>query len=155
MFHLIFRPLSSLLTRPALLHPQLDILETHLFRLVIADCRARTNVYANNVMGGGVESETNYPQCSILHMGLENIHVIRDSYVAMTQLCLQARGMGTLDLPHNPHIVVTDFKFVSICILEDSDVDGWYTKLETTKWLFHIRNLLIATQQVKKPVISK
>lgn len=48
---------------------------THL----IIDARPVTNAMAQTAMGAGTESSDNYPFSKISYLGIENIHVVRDS----------------------------------------------------------------------------
>ncbi|XP_074558064.1 phosphatidylinositol-3-phosphatase myotubularin-1 [Curcuma longa] len=48
-------------------------------KLYIADARPRKNALANGAMGGGSESSANYFQSEVFFLGIENIHVMRDS----------------------------------------------------------------------------
>ena len=48
-------------------------------RNVIIDARPLGNAMANRAMGAGTESLENYKNCQRLFMGIDNIHVMRDS----------------------------------------------------------------------------
>ena len=50
---------------------------------LIVDARPRANAYANAAMGKGFESTENYLNCRREFLGIENIHVMRDSLGAM------------------------------------------------------------------------
>ena len=50
---------------------------------LIVDARPRANAYANAAMGKGFESTDNYTNCRREFLGIENIHVMRDSLNAM------------------------------------------------------------------------
>ncbi|XP_071706869.1 phosphatidylinositol-3-phosphatase myotubularin-1-like [Rutidosis leptorrhynchoides] len=52
-------------------------------KLYIADARPRKNALANGAMGGGSESSSNYFQCEIVFLGIDNIHAMRDSLVRL------------------------------------------------------------------------
>ncbi len=49
---------------------------THL----IIDARPMTNAMAQTAMGAGTENADNYPNCKLVYLGIENIHVVRDSF---------------------------------------------------------------------------
>jgi len=46
---------------------------------LILDARPRANAYANAAMGKGFENTENYINCRREFLGIENIHVMRDS----------------------------------------------------------------------------
>lgn len=51
---------------------------------LIIDARPMTNAIGNVATGGGTEISENYRNAKKLYMGMENIHVIRDS---LNKLC--------------------------------------------------------------------
>lgn len=51
----------------------------------VIDCRPKINARGNKVLGGGFESANRYPNCQVVFMGIENIHVIRDSFRVMVE----------------------------------------------------------------------
>jgi myotubularin-related protein 3/4 len=87
--------------------------------LLIVDARCRSAALANRVKGGGYEYSEYYTNCEIQFMNLENIHVIRNSYMALRQLCQQ----------------ITDNK-------------TFLSQLENTKWLFHLSGIIKAARTV-------
>lgn len=46
---------------------------------LIMDARPTANAMANGVMGAGSENIENYKNCTKCYMGIDNIHVMRDS----------------------------------------------------------------------------
>ncbi|XP_072995261.1 phosphatidylinositol-3-phosphatase myotubularin-1-like [Typha latifolia] len=48
-------------------------------KLYIVDARPRKNALANGAKGGGSESSSNYFQSEVFFLGIENIHVMRES----------------------------------------------------------------------------
>jgi myotubularin-related protein 1/2 len=49
--------------------------------IYIADARPRKNAFANGAMGyGGTESSSNYSQSEVVFLGIDNVHVVRDSF---------------------------------------------------------------------------
>ncbi|KAG6556234.1 hypothetical protein Mapa_002175 [Marchantia paleacea] len=52
-------------------------------KLYIADARPRKNALANGALGGGSESSANYLQCEVVFLGIENIHIMRDSFARL------------------------------------------------------------------------
>jgi hypothetical protein len=47
---------------------------------LILDARPITNAMAQKAMGAGTESTSDYKYCQIAFLGIENIHVVRDSF---------------------------------------------------------------------------
>jgi hypothetical protein len=47
---------------------------------LIIDARPLTNAIAQTAMGAGTENESNYPGSKLVFLGIENIHVVRDSF---------------------------------------------------------------------------
>ncbi|CAM6099841.1 unnamed protein product [Calypogeia fissa] len=52
-------------------------------KLYIADARPRKNAIANGAMGGGSESSANYLNSEVVFLGIDNIHVMRDSFTRL------------------------------------------------------------------------
>lgn len=52
---------------------------------VIIDARPTTNAYANHAKGAGSETMDYYPGCTKVFLGIDNIHVMRDSLKAITE----------------------------------------------------------------------
>ncbi|KAL3687052.1 hypothetical protein R1sor_013361 [Riccia sorocarpa] len=48
-------------------------------KLYIADARPKTNALVNGAKGGGFESSANYLQCEVVFLGIDNIHIMRNS----------------------------------------------------------------------------
>lgn len=57
---------------------------------VIIDARPTTNAYANHAKGAGSETMDYYPGCSKVFLGIDNIHVMRDSLKAVTEALTDA-----------------------------------------------------------------
>eukprot|EP00850_Spirogloea_muscicola_P000602 SM000002S05682 [mRNA] locus=s2:1511167:1515854:- [translate_table: standard] len=49
-------------------------------KLYIADARPRKNALANGAMGGGSEPAANYRHSEVVFLGIENIHIMRESF---------------------------------------------------------------------------
>lgn len=62
--------------------------KSELRSLHIVDCRSRTAATANMATGGGFENVRNYDRATIEFMGLDNIHVVRDSFEKLRKLCV-------------------------------------------------------------------
>eukprot|EP00742_Colponemidia_sp_Colp-10_P010695 GILJ01011769.1.p1 GENE.GILJ01011769.1~~GILJ01011769.1.p1 ORF type:complete len:1254 (-),score=118.15 GILJ01011769.1:125-3886(-) len=85
--------------------------------LFIVDARKQIAAVGNRAMGKGTENPDNY-QCKLVYMNVENIHVVRESYTKVAELCRP----GSLA----------------------SDDSKFWTRLEDTGWLKHIRSLLLS-----------
>eukprot|EP01028_Stygiella_incarcerata_P004731 TRINITY_DN2058_c0_g1_i1.p1 TRINITY_DN2058_c0_g1~~TRINITY_DN2058_c0_g1_i1.p1 ORF type:complete len:652 (-),score=149.56 TRINITY_DN2058_c0_g1_i1:188-2143(-) len=86
--------------------------------LKIIDLRPRVNAMANQAKGAGYESSNHYPFCELQFMNIDNIHVMRESFRRLMELCLATGG-------NDPH---------------------WWSALENTNWMSHIRNILAAAR---------
>jgi hypothetical protein len=82
--------------------------------LAIVDARSRQNAWANQVKGAGFERQENYGGCQAEFIGIENIHVMRDSLEKLQLLCRTVNK-------HNA---------------------SWWNKLEATNWMRHIHDVL-------------
>jgi myotubularin-related protein 6/7/8 len=47
---------------------------------LIIDARPIANAMAQTALGAGTEPESHYPFCKLVFLGIENIHVVRDSF---------------------------------------------------------------------------
>ncbi|EFC43042.1 myotubularin-related [Naegleria gruberi] len=84
-------------------------------RLMIVDLRPRANAEANRVIKGA-GYEKNYKNCELRFMNIENIHVVRNSFARLADVC---HDFGGVEL-------------------------NWHSKVESTQWLEHIRSILTA-----------
>ncbi len=50
---------------------------------LILDARPVTNAMAQRAMGAGFESTSEYKYCQVIFLGIENIHVVRDSFTKL------------------------------------------------------------------------
>jgi hypothetical protein len=94
---------------------------------MIIDARPTANAMANRAMGAGFESTEHYRNCKRMFMGIENIHVMRDSLL----------------------------KFIDAIQGPDLGLDKWYSNLENTDWLKHIKCVLDATMVIVKAVADE
>lgn len=90
-------------------------------KLIIIDPRPIINATANRAVGAGYEKKENYLNTSVEFMGIENIHVVRQSLVSLKNICQKNTSK--------------------------SDVN-WHSLVESTGWLKHIKSILHATQKV-------
>lgn len=84
-------------------------------KLMIVDLRPKLNADANLAFKGA-GYERNYDDCDLKFMNIPNIHTMRSSFLKVIEL-VQSGGY---------------------------DVQ-WFTKLEATGWLEHVRNILVAS----------
>ncbi|OQS03516.1 myotubularin, partial [Thraustotheca clavata] len=88
-------------------------------RLYIIDCRHQTSAYGNVALGAGFEIAEFYNNVPLLFMNIENIHSMRDSIRRLFDLIKgEVRG---------------------------SERSNWLSSLESTRWLEHVRSVLVAT----------
>eukprot|EP00029_Vermamoeba_vermiformis_P011119 TRINITY_DN6036_c0_g1_i1.p1 TRINITY_DN6036_c0_g1~~TRINITY_DN6036_c0_g1_i1.p1 ORF type:complete len:836 (-),score=184.30 TRINITY_DN6036_c0_g1_i1:61-2568(-) len=90
-------------------------------KMYVIDCRAKLAAQANMLKGAGFENPEYYGQCNLEFMGIENIHTMRTSFLALLSLYIQRNVPERLTL-------------------------------EGTKWLDHIKLLLISGSRVAKLV---
>jgi hypothetical protein len=95
--------------------------------LHIIDCRSRTAATANLAAGGGFENVRNYDRASIDFMGLDNIHVVRDSFDKLRKLCVSMQ-QPQLDAPTTRNVY-----------------GSFHSKLESTGWVELQERLLWAS----------
>ena len=92
-------------------------------KLYIMDARPNANAIANKARGGGYESEEWYLSTEINFLDIPNIHVMRESYRKLKDLC-------TGDM---------------------NDVN-WYSSLEATHWLDYIRTILAGALRISDKI---
>ena len=87
-------------------------------RLIIFDARPKANAIANMATGGGAEVMSHYRNCSLYFLNIPNIHVMRESFNRLSEICWKKND------------------------------SKWLTELEGTGWLHHIHLLLKASLQI-------
>jgi hypothetical protein len=94
----------------------------------IIDCRSQAAAYGNLAVGRGFEFSANYGGSKLLFMNIENIHAMRESCKRIVELGVTAwRSCGEGDT-------------------------RWWSHLEATRWLEHIRSLLAAASMCARIV---
>lgn len=63
---------------------QTEKIEKNHLNLII-DARPLANAIAQTAMGAGTEIQENYKNCKLIFLGIENIHVVRDSFIKLFQ----------------------------------------------------------------------
>ncbi|KAI8825933.1 uncharacterized protein EV422DRAFT_503282 [Fimicolochytrium jonesii] len=105
---------------------------------LIIDARPTANAMAQTALGAGTESTDNYKGCKIVYLGIDNIHVVRDSMLKVMEAMSsvesgpvpQALLHKTGWLKHIRHILDGAFTIVRDVHLHNSHVlvhcsDGW------------------------------
>ncbi|KAJ3452866.1 hypothetical protein M0812_04644 [Anaeramoeba flamelloides] len=98
-------------------------------QLFIIDCRPKKNAVGNIAKGGGYEISDNYPNCQLIFLGIENIHVMRKSFEKLRELCLK----------------------VAIKPKEQN----WLSLLDDTDWFTHIQLLIKSTRFVVEVIVYR
>eukprot|EP00002_Diphylleia_rotans_P010979 TRINITY_DN2177_c0_g3_i1.p1 TRINITY_DN2177_c0_g3~~TRINITY_DN2177_c0_g3_i1.p1 ORF type:complete len:975 (-),score=191.01 TRINITY_DN2177_c0_g3_i1:483-3407(-) len=111
--------------------------------LYILDSRPKANAFGNQVKGAGFENTSNYRNISLSFMGIENIHVMRDSLTKLRQVCL-SYGSKTLHLHYNQNTSSQDTNI--------SATQHWYSLVHDTQWLTHIKIVLLAAVRLIRHV---
>ena len=88
-------------------------------KLLIADCRPHLNAMAQQLLGGGTESNNSYLE--LVHLNIENIHAVRKSLQRMFALLKEAPPSSK-----------------------------WWSAVESTAWLYHIRTILRGARLVSQ-----
>lgn len=88
-------------------------------KIYVMDARPQTNAIANKARGGGYESEETYPNSEVHFLDIPNIHVIRESFRKLKDLCISG--------PEDVH---------------------WWSNLENTHWLEYIRTILAGALKI-------
>lgn len=92
-------------------------------KIYIMDARPQANALANKARGGGYESEENYQNAELNFLDIHNIHVMRESLRKLKEICYPA--------------------------IEDQH---WYSNLESTHWLEHIRAILAGALRISDKI---
>lgn len=105
-------------------------------KFYIFDCRGKVAATFNRAAGRGTEDASQYQNTELLFCNLENIHVIRSSAMlfadALSGDLMQQATSGVCDRTQ----------------LLDASAVGFYTKIEESGWLRHIRMILMSSIMV-------
>lgn len=93
-------------------------------KLYIMDARPQVNAVANKAKGGGYESEDAYQNAELVFCDIHNIHVMRESLRKLKEICFQY----PIDDAH------------------------WYSNIEATHWLEHIKQILAGAVRIADKV---
>eukprot|EP00002_Diphylleia_rotans_P025485 TRINITY_DN503_c0_g2_i1.p1 TRINITY_DN503_c0_g2~~TRINITY_DN503_c0_g2_i1.p1 ORF type:complete len:707 (+),score=91.23 TRINITY_DN503_c0_g2_i1:49-2169(+) len=106
--------------------------------LYVLDSRPRVNALGNQLKGAGVENMSNYPNTVLTFMNIENIHVVRESYVKLRQACLS----------YGATCKASSQQVASDAPLRDvTPTPHWYSLVHGTCWLLHIKSILMAVMR--------
>lgn len=98
--------------------------------LYLLDARPKANAVANQAVGAGYENTDNYKNVKIQFLGIENIHLMRESIHKLYSICQQKK-------------------------LKDNKSSGsWFSDLEATHWTDHIESILSAGRLLAELVSS-
>jgi myotubularin-related protein 1/2 len=92
-------------------------------KIYIMDARPNTNAVANKAKGGGYENDEAYSNIELQFLDIHNIHVMRESFRKLKEICFPA-----------------------------VDDQHWYSNLESTHWLEHIRAILAGALRIAHAV---
>ncbi|KAJ4805511.1 Myotubularin [Rhynchospora pubera] len=106
-------------------------------KLYIVDARPIANALANNVKGGGSESSSNYFKSEVVFLGIDNIHVMRESLSRLREY-VDTHGTtssdGTSSFLRNGGSTWGGGNL--------SSMSGSASTLGDTGWLTHVQNVL-------------
>lgn len=92
--------------------------------LLVIDLRPWKSAWANKAGGGGFEG---YPRCKLVFGGIDNIHVVRDGWRAMT---------------------------AAVNAISDAEVGSWIKDVANSGWYDYIGAILKSTQLVLKEILD-
>lgn len=125
---------------------------------LIIDARPTTNAMANRAKGAGTENMEHYKGCKKVYLGIDNIHVMRDSLQRVTDAMRTARapatfGMQTVAAEKTVNEQESGQQRVSSSLIsahEEQQLDRH--ALKRSGWLKHIAALLEGTLIVARNV---
>mmetsp|Transcript_3580 Transcript_3580/g.8476 ORF Transcript_3580/g.8476 Transcript_3580/m.8476 type:complete len:971 (-) Transcript_3580:569-3481(-) len=85
------------------------------------DARPKIAALGNKAMGKGFENVNHYDSAEIEFLGIDNIHHVRNSMDSLMAVCLSPENLDTIE---------------------------WHTKLAQSKWLHHIRQILMGANRI-------
>ena len=92
-------------------------------KIYIMDARPQVNAIANKARGGGYETEETYTNCEVHFLDIPSIHVVRESFRKLSDLCVSG-----------------------------PDDSNWWSNLENSHWLEHIRTILAGSLKIADKV---
>lgn len=122
---------------------------------LIVDARPTTNAMANVAKGAGTENMEYYKGCKKSYLGIENIHVMRDSLNKLTDALRESEPIATFGMrveafgDASANTVVTD-NSGSVLRLNPTPVDP--AALRKSMWLKHIQSLIEGSMSIVRNV---
>lgn len=112
---------------------------------LIIDARPTTNAMANVAKGAGTENMEYYKGCKKSYLGIDNIHVMRDSLNKLTDALRESEPTATFGMQ-----VESLEDTASVLKLSPTPVDA--TVLRKSMWLKHIQSLLEGSMSIVRNV---
>uniref|UniRef100_A0A7S3ZFE5 Myotubularin phosphatase domain-containing protein n=1 Tax=Lotharella globosa TaxID=91324 RepID=A0A7S3ZFE5_9EUKA len=94
-------------------------------RIYLFDARPKIAALGNKAMGKGFENVAYYEKAEIEFLGIDNIHHVRGSLDMLMDLTLSQESL---------------------------EISEWHQKLVQTKWLYHIRQILLGAKRIVRCV---
>ncbi|KAJ9476106.1 Phosphoinositide 3-phosphatase [Pseudozyma hubeiensis] len=122
---------------------------------LIVDARPTTNAMANVAKGAGTENMEYYKGCKKSYLGIENIHVMRDSLSKLTEALRESEPIANFGMrveafgDASASAAVTDGTG-SVLRLHPTPVDA--TALRKSMWLKHIQSLMEGSMSIVRNV---
>ncbi|SJX66572.1 related to YMR1-Phosphatidylinositol 3-phosphate phosphatase [Sporisorium reilianum f. sp. reilianum] len=122
---------------------------------LIVDARPTTNAMANVAKGAGTENMEYYKGCKKSYLGIENIHVMRDSLNRLTDALRESEPIATFGMrvealgDASANDTVTDGSG-SVLRLNPTPVDP--LALRKSMWLKHIQSLMEGSMSIVRNV---
>ncbi|CDU24372.1 related to YMR1-Phosphatidylinositol 3-phosphate phosphatase [Sporisorium scitamineum] len=122
---------------------------------LIVDARPTTNAMANVAKGAGTENMEYYKGCKKSYLGIENIHVMRDSLNRLTDALRESEPIATFGMrvealgDASANDTITDGSG-SVLRLNPTPVDP--AALRKSMWLKHIQSLMEGSMSIVRNV---
>ncbi|XP_014314123.1 myotubularin-related protein 6 isoform X2 [Myotis lucifugus] len=111
--------------------------------MYVVDTRPKLNAIANRAAGKGYENEDNYSNIRFQFVGIENIHVMRSSLQKLLEV---------LDNIYFQYISVWT-TYISVNGTKGLSVNDFYSGLESSGWLRHIKAVMDAAIFLAKAIM--
>ncbi|KAJ1032902.1 hypothetical protein NDA18_001624 [Ustilago nuda] len=118
---------------------------------LILDARPTTNAMANVAKGAGTENMEYYKACKKSYLGIENIHVMRDSLHKLTDALRESEPIATFAMPLEAlnHPTLTDsLTEASASVLPPNPKPLDPAALRKSMWLKHIQSLMQGSMSI-------
>ncbi|XP_036314678.1 myotubularin-related protein 6 isoform X3 [Pipistrellus kuhlii] len=111
--------------------------------MYVVDTRPKLNAIANRAAGKGYENEDNYSNIRFQFVGIENIHVMRSSLQKLLEV---------LDNLYFQYISIWTI-YISVNGTKGLSVNDFYSGLESSGWLRHIKAVMDAAIFLAKAIM--